>query len=375
MTDLFGRLRVSNPYTLFYNTFTTDNRPLEMTSDNSGGSLEYLSDESSMKLSTSNNGDIATIQSRNYAVYQPGKSFQVLVSGVLDASNGNDVVTRIGYFDDDNGYFFKHKNGIIYACERSSTIGDTEIPSTDWNIGTRVIRPDQAQIFYIGAEWLGVGNVEMGFFSDGNQVIVHKFKHDNRYDKVYTKNFNLPIRAEIEAEGVDSSGSMKLICCTVNSEGGYNDLGRVLTVPNVEKLVDFSTEEVPILSLRQQSNQHHNLSVQEMKVINAAQNLVINTYMYKAPADPLTNAVWNDVSYSTVQYDFSATDFDPTGSYLLSTDYITSSQTILNKDLNLYTNNTITTDICGGSDYYVITGKAIGGPDLGLVNVKIRDFY
>jgi hypothetical protein len=86
----------------------------------------------------------------------------------------------------------------------------------------------RSQIQYIDIEWLGVGTVRTGFVIDGAFVIAHKFHHANIITGTYMTTASLPIRYELESTG--PSATLKHICNTVVSSGGFTPSGYSNTV-------------------------------------------------------------------------------------------------------------------------------------------------
>lgn len=225
--DAFGRLRVSNPITLF----DSQNRykPNEKFYSNvlNGGNVTYLSSESSilMNVTTTLNSFVAR-ESRFVFNYQPGKSLLILVTFVMNEPKTG-LVQRAGYFGSDNGYFIQRSGSVTSIVERSIGV-DTPVLQSNWNVdrldGTGpsrfVLDLSKSQIFFMDIEWLGVGSVRTGFVIDGSFVTCHVFHHANYLNRTYMTTACLPIRYEIHnTDG--SSGTMKHVCATVLSEGGY----------------------------------------------------------------------------------------------------------------------------------------------------------
>ena len=197
--------------------------------------------------------------------YQPGKSLLIFATGVLNPQQANEsnVSTYIGYFDDENGVYFKHNNGNTYVAIRSSTSGSVEnreVLQSNWNIDTMdgngpsgiTLDISKTQIFYIDIEWLGVGTVRTGLVINGNFYIVHKFHHANTRENVYMTTPNLPLRYQISASGTsDTNGSLMEICSTVISEGGFEPKGIIQTLIR-DNIINISKAngEVALLAIR-----------------------------------------------------------------------------------------------------------------------------
>lgn len=233
--DAFGRLRVSNPITLHASKFDYPDDGVTWAEKLVGaGAKSYLSAESAYELSVgTTNGDMIVRQTRNHFPYQPGKSHFPLLTGVLGPVKTG-VRSAIGYFNNNDGLFFERNENGIHVCLRTSTSGspvDTKIPQADWNIdkldGTGpsgiVLDASMAQIFAVDMQWLGEGSVAFAVDINGNLIYVHEMNHANMLDKVYMATATLPLRYEIEnIADTASPSTMKQICSTVISEGGYD---------------------------------------------------------------------------------------------------------------------------------------------------------
>jgi hypothetical protein len=106
-------------------------------------------------------------------------------------------------------------------------------------------------------EWLGVGTVRMGFVIDGVFVPAHNFQHANLITTTYITTASLPLRYEITNTGVAASSStMKQICSTVISEGGYElrglqqAIGTAITAP---RTLTTAGTLYPVISIRLKS--------------------------------------------------------------------------------------------------------------------------
>lgn len=236
--DAFGRLRVSNPTTLFDSTnLYIDGGQFSNTTAN-GASVTYVPAESSFNLAvTGANGSSVIVQSKTTQAYQPGKSllslttfaFATLIAGCRQ---------RVGYFTANNGVYFEADGTTLYLVIRSSATGslvEERIAQTSWNGDTLKtgsspnpsginLDPALTQIFWCDIEWLGVGNVRAGFVINGQFIVCHTFQHANQTGntRVYMTTATLNPRYEItNTSATAGSRTMKQICSTVISEGGY----------------------------------------------------------------------------------------------------------------------------------------------------------
>lgn len=246
--DAFGRLRVSEPVTLLDITHTNGKNELLIDEYTTGvSSTFYDSNASHVDLVVSGTGT-ATRQSRKYCIYQPGKSLLVFCTGVLNA-NANNISTtsRIGYFDDNNGFFFEYSNNgsgqmtvkVVHRTNATGSVVNNKVEQINWNInklnnnlnGNYIFDSSKVQIFVIDIEWLGVGRVRMGIVHNGKLYYVHHFYFDNVYTSVHTTNANLPVRYQITSSG--GNGTLRQICATVISEGGYTPQGLYFSSNNL----------------------------------------------------------------------------------------------------------------------------------------------
>lgn len=238
--DAFGRLRVSNPVTLFdsQNMYIDGGQFSNVTA--TGGTITYVANESSFNLAvTAANGSSVISQARVTQPYQPGKSLLTLESFCF-ATLAAGCRQRVGYFTDSNGVYFEANGEDLYLVIRSKasgTVQEERIPQANWNTDTLSgaggstnpsgieLNPALVNIFWCDIEWLGVGTVRAGFVIDGVFIVCHKFNHANNAGntRVYMTSATLNPRYEItNTTATAGARTMKQICSTVISEGGYS---------------------------------------------------------------------------------------------------------------------------------------------------------
>jgi hypothetical protein len=247
--DAFGRLRVSEPYTLFdsQNLYIDGDQFANLTANS--GTVTYVANQSSFNLAVSSaNGSSVIRQCRTTQAYQPGKSLLVLNTFAM-ATLIAGCRQRVGYFTAANGVYFEADGETLYLVIRSSTTGtvvEERIAQSSWN-GDRLtgaggannpsgidLNPELTQIFWSDIEWLGVGNVRAGFVINGVFIVCHTFQHANQPGNttVYMTTATLNPRYEItNTSATAGARTMKQICSTVISEGGYNPLTKINYVP------------------------------------------------------------------------------------------------------------------------------------------------
>jgi hypothetical protein len=261
--DLFGRLKVSNPVTLFDSTNVYQiNDDFHNLVVGTGSTVGIITAESSVisTIGTDSNSSIITESKRVFS-YQPGKSLQVFQTFVLNPPKEN-LVQRVGYASSENGVMLEINDFNINIIKRTaiSGVGVTiTIPQSEWNqdrldgTGPSGYELDltKAQILFTEYEWLGVGSVRVGFAIDGKFIIAHQFDHANLINSVYMTTATLPIRFEIMNKAETSSSSnMKQICTSVQSNGGYEKKTSASVARRASFISSSGTDFVPIVSIR-----------------------------------------------------------------------------------------------------------------------------
>lgn len=241
--DAFGRARVSQPLTLFDSSHRyRDNGKITTSNSATGATVAHNANAGLIEctLDTASGSFVKRESSRVFS-YQPGKSLLILETFVLAAAKPN-LRQRYGYFGTQNGVFLQLDGTELSFIERSFVSGsvlETKITQANWNVdkmdGTgpsrKTLDISKAQIMFIDIEWLGLGTVRCGFVIDGQFIHCHSFHHANLIQSTYITTACLPVRAEIENTGITSSNStLKVVCASVMSEGGYELRGRPRTI-------------------------------------------------------------------------------------------------------------------------------------------------
>ena len=110
--DAFGRLRVSNPLTIFDSKSIMSKNSLFDESTVNGGTVTYTSNKSTVNLNVTEASGSKTIrQSKRVMSYQPGKSLLIFNTFVMNAQTTN-LKQKVGLFDGNNGIFFQDRYGL-----------------------------------------------------------------------------------------------------------------------------------------------------------------------------------------------------------------------------------------------------------------------
>lgn len=228
--DAFGRARTSEPFTLFDSTLRhADNTALWNQTVTGSGTSSHSANESSVLMTVTASGDSVLRRTKRRFPYQPGKSLAVLQS-FTGATPAAGLTQELGLFDDNNGILLRASGTTIQFVLRSyatGSVAETVVNQDAWNIDTLPeLNFAKANIFAADLEWLGVGRVRTGFVIDGEYRYCHEFKNANNLDKVYMTTAILPLSYRLSASAT-VSGTMRHVCSSVMSEGGYEPAGPI----------------------------------------------------------------------------------------------------------------------------------------------------
>ena len=332
--DAFGRLRVSQPYTLFdsQNRYAPDNQFDIATTGT--GTTSFLPNEAAVKMEVTGAGVGSVVrQSYRSMPYQPGKGLLVLATFVMDSSQSLNLTQRVGYFNTQNGVFFQRIDGTYSFVLRSyitGTVSDARtVNQNNWNgdklDGTGAsgytLDPSKAQILWMDFEWLGVGSVRCGFIINGEYIVCHTFNNANEISSVYMTTAILPVRYEITSTSA-LAASMKAICCSVISEGGFEQLSVDHVARRTAVLGTIGNTFLPLVSIRL-----GNTTLGSVVLPNRLQVLPTTNQNYEVALvknAELTSASWANVTTDTnVEMDVSATAM--ANGTIVQTDYVTTS--------------------------------------------------
>ena len=268
-SDAFGRLRVSNPFTLFDSSHRyKDNNLWEELLVGTGSTVGFVTAQGLIDISIgTTSGDSVIRETTKVFSYQPGKSLLVM-NTFVPATPQENLRQRVGYFGADNGMYFEINGTTPYFVERSLSTGtQTEVAQANWNgdkldgTGPSGVTLDttKAQILWMDIEWLGLGTVRMGFVINGQFIHCHSFHHANIIQSTYITTASLPLRYEIANTGITTSSSnLKQVCSSVISEGGYElrGLQQAVNTPITApvELPSPAGTYYPVLSIRLKSS-------------------------------------------------------------------------------------------------------------------------
>ena len=352
LVDAFGRLRTSNPKTIFSSQHIgSDDGKFDTVVTGNANSVYSVSESSVlMNVGTANNDSVIR-QSKSTIPYQPGKSTQIMVSFVMNEPKAN-LVQRVGYFDERNGIYLENDGANTNLVLRSNTTGtilETRVPQSQWNVdkldGTgyayqgntdvdnKAVDVSKGNIFWADIEWLGVGDIRAGFIVDGIPYVAHIFHNDNRNLKPYMTTACLHIRQEIKNIGTTTSNStMHQICSAVMSEGDFDirgkieGIGRGFTVAEADTLAVAGTD-YPLIAFRLKADRHNNIVIPNKFHIYVDSNATVSYRVWRNVT--ITGGTWATRSAnSPVEYNVGAITMDTANAEIIQGGFVTSGATV-----------------------------------------------
>ena len=325
--DAFGRLRVSNPLTIFDSKNIMSKNTLFDEALTGSGTVSYTSAKSTVNLNvTTASGDKVIRQSKRVMSYQPGKSLLILNTFVMQTPEAN-LKQKVGTFDANNGIFFMADGTTLKIVRRTYTSGspaDTEKSQSEWN-GDKLdgtgpsgydLNVDKATIMFTDYEWLGMGAVRVGFVIDGKFITAHTFKNANDLTTVYMQTANLPIRYEIETIGTISGAAvLQQVCSTCIIEGGYAPEGirQMIGTSQINAGVNLASANTyyNIATIRIKSGRPYAIIVPSgLDVLNISNNdFEFGLFVNATPSSAFSYTSFSD----NVEYDLTTVDLTATG--------------------------------------------------------------
>jgi len=395
--DATDRLRVTNTVTLFDYSSCFGKRPIKMnelltgtatSTANNGG---YIA----LRCATGGSGGRGIIQSYEYVPYQAGSSKLLVMTGVMETSGGvTGSISRMGIFDDStdkttvigagNGHFFQligtgNGTGTMSVVERQGNLAlngqtDTIVSQSSWNLdklngsgssGINISTWNNAMVFVIDVQWLGVGRVRFGIYQSGVITYVHQFTHPS-IQMPYTQHSKLPVRFELSTSGITLS-EMRVMCVSVSSETGYIPAS-IQQSYITSTSITVQSMLTPILSIKLIEIEPSNritLVVQSIEILNTSSNSIAWQLLLLPSSSSLIGSAFAIVNSTLTQIDINATAISTTNSFVLASGFVGINQkstqsTIYNFDS--YSNSPIVnSSITGVSRVLCLCASGIGG--------------
>ena len=393
--DLFGRVKVSNPFTIFDSSHVySQDGDFDDVVLGAGSTVGFITAQSTATLGIGTTAGCSLIrESKRVFSYQPGKSLQVLQTFVFNPAKEN-LVQRAGYASSENGVMLELNGSQLNIIKRTAISGVTTtitVPQSEWNrdtldgtgIGTTSRNPSgvlldisKAQILFSEYEWLGVGCVKVGFVNENGRFhTAHIFNHANVIDSVYMTTANLPIRYEILNTGITTSpSSMKQICVSVQSNGGYEKKQAEGIARRIAQVSVGSTLFAPIVSIRLTPGREDAIIVpkQISFIAESSQSATIEVALIKNAT--LTTPSWVVDGFPNVQFDITSTSMS--GGEIVRNDYVSSAN---KANVPLGVEQEYNFDLQLGrtqskvSDTYTLAARAVSGSALCIGSLGFYD--
>ena len=360
-----NRLKMSQPQTMFFNTFGTEVDDDTWSTVTTGGGVDYLNNstefpasydpddddgdaitEKAVVMRVSAEGDKVVRQTNRVIPYIPGKEQFLTVALRFDTPTTG-IRRRVGLFDMQNDAYFED-TGVADPVTGQPTSYDlivlkngvetVRVSRPDWNgdpldgTGRSGIIADSTkqQLVGIEYEWYGTGMVRFGYVIDNELHVIHTVYNANNTVGTWARSPFLPVRLEIEALPGYAGGNAYFYqsSSSVIAEGGIEDLGTVYNfqsglsinsgvgggVPDDTVAIDFTTGNVeathfkPILSLKLKNKNLDAVAVPIGIQVASPDDVVIAYHLVKNPQ--LTGAAFDlsGVDHSAVVCDESATE-------------------------------------------------------------------
>jgi len=271
--DAAGRFRESAPYGIFEDKrlYGLGTGIWEDVASGVSSVSTFNSNEATISLTVGTGANDYLYRQTRYFPYVSGKS-QLIKITLIDGAGVANTAKRAGYFDDKNGMYFQQLGNTLSMCVRTSTSGspvDTCYPQSAWNLDRLdgscnattsncsatanpsglTIDASKAELLVIDYLWQGVGRIRFGFQINGITYYVHQVLNANNISVPFIGTPSLPVRYEIRNVGTSAGGTMKQICVSVESEGGYTLPGYEFTAANAASSVSITTR-APVLAIR-----------------------------------------------------------------------------------------------------------------------------
>lgn len=352
LIDSFGRLRTSNPKTIFMSqNIGAEDGKFDTQIIGTANTVYSVTESTVLMNVSTNNNDAVIRQSKAAIPYQPGKSCQVMISFVMDEPKAN-LVQRVGYFDESNGIYLENDgetNNLVLRSNTTGTLVETRIPQDEWNFDTfdgtgyphqtntdklnKELDVSKGNILWLDLEWLGVGDVRIGFVVDGIPYVAHVFHGDNRNTTTYMTTACLHVRHEIRNVGTTASSStMRQICSAVMSEGDFNIQGKIegtgrgFTIAAADTLATAGTD-YPMIAFRLKAGRQNNIVIPNSFHVYVDSNSTVSYRVWRNPT--VSGGTWETRSTaSPIEYNIGVTSMTTTNAEIVQGGFVTGGASI-----------------------------------------------
>ena len=133
----------------------------------------------------------------------------------------------------------------------------------------------------------------MGFVKDGEHYYCHEFNHANLLDKVYMTTAVLPLSYRIAATDY-TPATMKQICSSVMSEGGYEPAGAIYIAGRGAATFSAISSETMVAAIRMASGRTDNVILPAQVDVSVGGNPASNVVaQWRLRLNPTISGSWN----------------------------------------------------------------------------------
>ena len=370
-----GRLKVSNPEVIFFNTFQygieTD---VWDTSTANGGTAVFNSATSSIDMAVTSTLNSECIrQTLNVQRYVPGRTSE-LTFAVRLTTPVTGIRRRFGLFDGTDGVYFED-NGGDYACVLINSGTVTRVARASWNgdkldgagVSGLTANAEAQQIVCFDYEWYGAGQVVISFVINGEKQVVHTFNTGNVLSTPWCKTPFLPIRCELKnTAGTAGTHHLYQGSNSLVIDGGSIRLGTPQNALTPLAGVTLTTANTfyPVLSIRLKSTALGGVALPSLFQASSLDNTSV---FYKVVRNATLNGTWVDQEDTNAftQYNVTATGA-LSGGIVLDSGYVGSGNTAV-INLNQAGNYQIGRSALGTvSDTFTIAIAAVNANKAGI---------
>lgn len=235
--DSFGRNRTAKGTTIAEYIFNYDILTNLFSSTITGSATAAHNATQGALLLTNTTGatDEVIYASDLYHRYTPGQGLLMEMTVACGDSGKANLERAWGYFDDDNGCFFKQTENDFEVIIRTNTSGspvETSVSQADFNgdvvdgsagasnLSQFTLDTTKDNLYWIDIQWLGAGRVRFGIFANGERIVLHTFTHGNIAFS-YMRTGSLPLRfQQTNTGGTGSTSELRVFCAAITTEGG-----------------------------------------------------------------------------------------------------------------------------------------------------------
>jgi len=373
-----GRLKVSNPEVIFFNTFQygieTD---VWDSSTANGGAVAFDATTSSIDMTVTSTLNSECIrQTHNVQRYIPGRSSE-LTFAIKLTTPVSGIRRRFGLFDGTDGIYFED-NGGDYACVIISGGSVTRVARASWNgdkldgAGASGITADATaqQIICLDYEWYGAGQIVFSFVIGGEKRVIHTFNTGNILALPWCKTPFLPIRLELKnTTGAAGTHHMYQGSNSLVIEGNSIRLGTPQNALTPLAGITLTTANTfyPVLSIRLKSTALGGVALPSLFQASSLDNTSV---FYKIIRNATLNGTWVDQADTNAftQYNVTSTGAVTDG-IVLDSGYVGAGNTAV-INLNQSGNYQIGRSALGtASDTFTIAIAAVNANKSGIASL------